>query len=209
MAKRKDRTRRLDRSAVLAGRIVPGVDELLILIHDSNPTGEDLPAEETTRRYAEKSKLQSILLRNSRDRLRVEEQPDGEIVAIADRYGAGDACHARLNELDPDVRSWVQRQLDIGASDEPDRAAPMSRGGSRGASRSRAEPTSEPIAEEIEHLGAGELREAGWAALEEWDYDRARACFGAAVWTMPWSGSFGGSRGIASARPAGSLPRRP
>ena len=53
----------IDPQDVLAGRVRVDARELVALIRRVNPTGLDLPAGEMSRRYAIKSRLQSLLVR--------------------------------------------------------------------------------------------------------------------------------------------------
>jgi hypothetical protein len=60
---RKPTKQRLDPEDVIAGRVrPPPARELIELIRDVNPTGRDLAAKEVARRYAQKSRLQSVLM---------------------------------------------------------------------------------------------------------------------------------------------------
>jgi hypothetical protein len=59
---------------------------------------------------AEKSRLQSDLLRHYGERFELHEEARGTI-GIMGRDSDLDACHARLDRLDPDVRQWALGQL--------------------------------------------------------------------------------------------------
>ncbi|MCB9525339.1 MAG: hypothetical protein H6702_18465 [Myxococcales bacterium] len=97
------------------------LDGLLAAIHRENPTGRGLPEAEAARRYAEKARLQSALIRRFPEVLTVSVGPDPAVVGLDLRAGA-DAGHARLDALDPDARAWVRFQLDT-AGDGADEAA--------------------------------------------------------------------------------------
>ena len=57
----QDAGARLAPQDVLVGHVVPSAQELIRLIHEVNPTGQDMTKREAERRYATKSKLQSLL----------------------------------------------------------------------------------------------------------------------------------------------------
>src|SRR5688572_25163280 len=111
------RARHPDPEDVLAGRARVGARELLGLIHACNPTGRELSPAETSRGYALKARLQSLLVRRHRDEVVVERDAQPGVVGLRLRYTGGDACHALVAALDEDVRSWVQLQLDLGPDD--------------------------------------------------------------------------------------------
>jgi hypothetical protein len=59
---------------------------------------------------AEKSMLQSHLLREHGELFEI--LPEGRgLVGITGRDDAWDACHAVVENLDPDVRQWVKAQI--------------------------------------------------------------------------------------------------
>jgi hypothetical protein len=117
LAKRSNSNRkRLHPDDVVAGRGPrPSARELIELIRDVNPSGLDLPAPEAARRYALKSRLQSLLIRRFDGEIEVDPDPRAEGVVSLHRPLGIDACHAVLGELDEDARSWAQRQLDLKA----------------------------------------------------------------------------------------------
>jgi len=144
--------------ALLSGARVPSAAELLDLVHAVNPTGRALPDRVVERRYTLKSRLQSLLVRAYADDLRVEPQADPGVVALDHRFSGRDACHARVEDLDEDARALVRFRLD---TQDAQAARPVRRRAGHG----------EP---------AGALAR-GRAALAEWDLDRARECFEAAL----------------------------
>ena len=146
-----------DAHDVLAGRVSLGAGELLERIHAVNPTGRSLAAADERRRYELKARLQSLLIRKFHDDLVVTASAPG-IVALRHRYIGQDACHARIDELEDDVRVRVQYLLDV--AEVADAAA----GGA-------AAPRNGPVA-----VDAGPL-EQGRVALAEFDYEAARAHF--------------------------------
>ena len=150
------RSRRLpDPEAVLTGRARVSMEELVALVHRVNPTGRQLPADEEAHRYRQKSELQSLLIARHGDDL-VVEQVSEDVVSLRHPHGMADACHAVVGELDEEARAWVRRRLvdaTLAEPHEPDRpTAPLDRTVSL-----------DPLAR-------------GRVALEEWDYDQARAC---------------------------------
>jgi hypothetical protein len=136
MPKRHDHAgRRLDAQDVLAGRVRPTAVELLDLIHRVNPTGRDLPAREAELRYAQKARLQSLLLRSFAGEIAVVPDPEREgTVSLVHRGRGRDACHAVIAELDEDARAWVQLQVDLGPhpDEAPSPAVPAARPSGRG-----------------------------------------------------------------------------
>src|SRR3990172_6479052 len=90
--------------------------ELVKLIHEVNPTDLGLPPAVERRRYALKSRLQSLLLREFPDEIVVApvSGQDG-VVALHYRPHDRDACHAVVSELEDDARSFVRLQLDLAA----------------------------------------------------------------------------------------------
>ena len=70
--------KRLDPDDVLAGRVRVSAAELLDLIHWVNPTGRELGAREDALRYAQKSRLQSLLVRRFGEELDVVPDPERE-----------------------------------------------------------------------------------------------------------------------------------
>ncbi len=171
MAKQKKAQRRLDPEDVIEGRARPGAQELLALIHDVNPSGHDLPARENARRYALKSRLQSLLVRRFPDEIVVEPGEAPGVVGLRHRASGADACHAVLATLDEDARSWVQMRIDLGEEE----AAPSS-----AAPRSPPESVGPPSDAPLDELSTDELLSRGRAALAAYDYDAARERFSAA-----------------------------
>jgi hypothetical protein len=168
MSKRK--TSLPDPDDVLAGRARPSAAELLQLIHRENPTGRELGAPATELRYARKARLQSLLVRRFGADLEVAADPAlPGTVSLRHRGHGRDACHAIVAALDDDARSWVQRELDLAAPDEalPVRSAPRANAPSANASRA-GDDADEDVSPE------GLVRKAE-AALEEYDYETARA----------------------------------
>src|SRR5277367_3421391 len=93
-----DDRRRIDPEDVLAGRIKVGAAELLDIIHRVNPTGRELGAREVELRYAQKSRLQSLLVRRFGPELEVVPDPEREGTVSLNHRGHGrDGCHALLD----------------------------------------------------------------------------------------------------------------
>lgn len=158
---------------VLADRVRPEARDLIALIHDVNPTGLGLDRKETARRYALKSRLQSVLVRRFPDDIGALPEPS-EPGIVALRYLPLDlnACHALLTELDDDARSRVQHILDT-HDDTPQEAKPMGGGASP-----RLDRRSSP---ERDEAPVQTLLAEGAAALEAYDYESARGHFEAAL----------------------------
>jgi hypothetical protein len=177
---RHGKTRRLDRRApaaedVLSGAATPSIEQLLRLIHTVNPTGAGVPPAEASRRYALKTRLQSLLVRRFPDQIEVvPEASQPGLVSLQHRSGTRDACHAIVSELDLDARSWVQRRLDEGDAEihEPQDDANLrgpgasDRGGARG-------PATEPAPGAHGDGAASDLVARARAAVADYDYEAA------------------------------------
>ena len=164
MSKRKAAP--LDPDDVLAGRVKPGAADLLQLIHRENPTGRELGAHETAVRYARKARLQSLLIHRFAGELEVTLDPaQPGTVSLRHRGHERDGCHAVLDALDEEARSWAQRELDMAASAAPGPSARPAAPSRRGAER--AEKHDDDLTPE------GLVRRAE-AAIESYDYDGAR-----------------------------------
>lgn len=187
--RRKKKWKRLDVDDVLTGKAQASIDELFRLIHQANPTHLDLPEQEAASRYSIKSRLQSILLQNYFDKVRISPDQDHDVISIDHRYGSGNACHALVTELDEDVRARVRRYLD-------EQSAPSTE--QKKASSEPFEPPElaiddEPPPEDLADLSGAELIKAGKDALEVWDYDRAKAAF---LLALQRSGSIDAARNL-------------
>ncbi|MDC3958072.1 hypothetical protein [Polyangium jinanense] len=164
MAKdKKKRGASLDPEDVIAGRVRPEARELVALIRDVNPTGLGLDRRETARRYALKSRLQSVLVTHFRDGIEIRPEP-GEpgVVLLHHRPSGLDACHAVVAELDDDARSFVQRVIDTAAS--PAIPAP----------EAPRKPTPRPHEGSRAGEAVPDLLRAAEDALAEYDYELAR-----------------------------------
>ena len=169
---------------VLAGRVKPDAGGLIDLISKINPTGLTLPKREAEQRYAHKSALQSLLVQMCSDDLAVEPvEGQDNVVSLNHRGLNRSACHAILEDLDDESRSWVRMQLDLAQwpdeqeedgteKDEEDLPGPER-------NRKASEPHPEPPGSLLKGDPA-ELVERGLRALEEYDFDGARACLEAA-----------------------------
>jgi len=141
-----------------------GVDlaDIVQLIHRVNPTDAAISEADRARRYALKARLQSLLIRRYGEHLVVEPVPrDPEIVTLHHRLTGRDAGHARLEALDEDARVWIRRRL-------VEAELPAEEPRSAMASPTLAPPGSGAPADPLSR---------GRAALEEYDYEQAQACF--------------------------------
>ena len=170
MGKNK-RSERLDPDEVLQGRVRPNARELLTLIHDVNPSGHELPSRDNARRYALKSRLQSLLVRRFPDEILVEPGDEPAVVGLRHRASGADACHALLATLDEDARSWVQLQLDLGGDEEE---------GARTLTPRSEVPSGPRSGAPLDDLSTDELLRRGRAALKDYDYPAAHERFLAA-----------------------------
>ncbi len=161
---------------VLGSRAAVDPGGLIDLIHEINPTGRGRGAEETSARYALKSRLQSLLVTRFGADLEIAPDPDDPgVVSIRHRYRRHDACHAVIASLDDDARSWVQREIDVlgPASAETGSGVELT-------ARSVA-PAADAADPDLDDASAAELLAAGEEAREAYDYERAQACFSRAV----------------------------
>ena len=111
--KREGRDVEQEVAAVLAGNKDVPARRLVDLIHEVNPTGRDLPQAEAERRYATKSRLQSLLVRRFGEELEVRPDPQTpDAVSIRHRYSDLSASHTVVDTLEEDARSWVRFRLD-------------------------------------------------------------------------------------------------
>jgi tetratricopeptide (TPR) repeat protein len=156
--KHKNRDQPLDAEAVADGRLDVRPGQLFDLIHEVNPTGRDLPRAETTRRYQLKNRLRSPLVRRFGDEHLIVRPGDDGTVSLDHRSGSRDACHAVVDELEPDARSWVRLRLDLAASPAVEDDAGTTIDG-------RATATGEPSVEAL----VGRARRA----VQEYDYEAA------------------------------------
>jgi hypothetical protein len=165
----------LDPEEVLRGRSRPDAVALCALIRSVNPTGIELPAAERSRRYALKSKLQSVLVLRFGAEIDVVADPaEGPgFVLLRHRPTASSAGHALLAELEGEARAWVQYQLDAGGSGAPEGASPAPV--PRPASPRRSPPESPPGSPPAGSDTAEDLLHGGRLAVLEYDYDTRRS----------------------------------
>ena len=142
------------------------------LIHRGQPHGPG-PGHlrEAELRYAQKSRLQSLLVRRFGPELEVVPDPASEgTVSLHHRGHGRDGCHAVLDALDEDARAWVRLQLDLGPpSAEAPSPAPAARPSGRGrppADEEGGPPSSEASPDSL-------LRRAD-DAVASYDFVRAR-----------------------------------
>ncbi|MDI1475584.1 hypothetical protein [Polyangium sp. y55x31] len=167
---RKTRHGSLTPEDVITGRVRPEARDLVALIRDVNPTGLGLDRRETARRYALKSRLQSVLVTQFRDAVEIRPEPDEPGVVLLHHRPSGlDACHAVIAELDDDARSFVQHALDTASPVAPTPEAPRKatpRPDEGRAKRDAREPQGVP--------DVPKLLRAAEGALAEYDYELAR-----------------------------------
>jgi tetratricopeptide (TPR) repeat protein len=191
--KRQSRKAPLPRAEdVLSGRVRVDAGTLIDLIARVNPTGLPLPKRESAARYARKTALQNMLIRQHADDLEAEAEPGREgIVRLRHRRLGRFACHVAIDDLDDEARSWVRMQLDLREAQAWEEAQEKSQekkdGARREAMAGRARAVRPEAADTggsgsaVDLPGEGEqapaaLLKQGLDALEEYDYERARAC---------------------------------
>jgi hypothetical protein len=164
MSKRLHLHPELEAEAVLGRREAVSAERLVQVIHEVNPTSRGLDREQVARRYRLKAELQSLLVERFSDELEVEPEQVPGMIGLRHRFVGADACHARIDELSDPARSWVRRELDLRAFAEPTAGhAPRPP-----ASAPRGKPSSDRV-------------RSGRKALAEYDYERARLEFEAAL----------------------------
>jgi len=142
--------------------------QLVKLIHEVNPTGLEMEPAAERRRYALKSRLQSLLIRTFSDDVAVLPVPEQEdVVALHYRPHHRDACHAVVSELDDDARSLVRLKLDLAGAIQISDPHP----GEEPAGRVSRAP--DPAAGAPED--PRELLRLGREALEVYDFERGQA----------------------------------
>lgn len=158
--------------SVLDGVDTPDFTGLIELIHAINPTGRGLPGAERDERYALKRQLQSLLIRHHGPQLVVQVDPNGaRVVGLRHLRARLDACHAVVEDLDEDARSWVQYRIDTGEV-EADRAdlspeLPVSSGSAKQASASGPEEWLHRARELLDEYDFEAAKEALDFALEQ------------------------------------------
>jgi hypothetical protein len=111
---------RVDPADVLSGRVHIDARALCALIHAVNPSGHSLSGHEASSRYALKTRLQSHLIRRFSEEVEVRPEPQKPGIISLRHWPTGtDACHAVLELLEEDARSWAQRELDLGTFGVP------------------------------------------------------------------------------------------
>lgn len=169
--------RRIDPDDVLAGRgKPPAARDLIELIRAENPTGLDLPAKETARRYTRKARLQSLLIDRFADDLEVAPDPhEPGVVGIHYRPLDMHACHVPLDALDDDARSWAQGEIDRKAYDQAHPVVTPGPGGRKGTVGARRPADEEKKASrDPAALTPAEQVRLGQEAVAAYDYELAR-----------------------------------
>ncbi len=188
--KKKSKKQRLNPRDVLDGKMSVTALDLVRLIHRINPTPLNIASREVSDRYELKSQLQSLLIRQFRESLIIEQpDPDNpELVGFRLKHFNEDACHAMVRDLDEDVRSRVRMYLDTGGGlfTERRRDDPES-----GFSMTSQMETPLKFDTEDESLSVEALLQRGREALDEYDYELSETYFRKAVYES--SGSISAS----------------
>jgi hypothetical protein len=193
----------IDPADVLAGRAHLDARSLCALIHEVNPSGHSLSGHELSLRYALKTRLQSHFIRRFQGEIEVHQEPQKPgIISLRHWPTGADACHAVLELLDEDARSWAQRELDLGtfgvpssrrepdpppppavrgALRSPDPATPFGQSATHAGPATRRRPAlplsddfSPPSSASARRLPIPDLLRAGERALEAFDYEMAQ-----------------------------------
>ena len=181
--KHKKKIQSIDPQDVLTGKISLSSLELIRMIHRVNPTGELVRPEETSQRYQLKAKLQSLLIRLYNHQLRVEQTDanQSQLIGLRLLHFSEDACHAYMQELDEDARSWVQRQIDVDNFDHE----PVSSVNTSAALLSSWQDFSANDAGTTDLTSSEELVVLGRQALEEYDYEQCELYYRQAFMRSP------------------------
>lgn len=158
-------TARLQREAwaMLDALQTPAAADLVDLIHRVNPTGRGLEAADRAERYDVKHRLQSLLVRRHSGHLIVEvDRADPRVVGLRHQRIRLDACHAVVDDLDDDARSWVQFRIDTAMAEEVVALAPVS---------------APPVAVRREERGAEGWLPIAAAHAADYDYEAARDAY--------------------------------
>lgn len=187
--------RRMDLDRVLAGHVSPTARELIALIHEVNPTGRESDKREAVRRYAIKTRLQSLLIERFSDELAVVADAQEGVVLLRHKYLGLAASHAIVADLEDEARAWVQMQLDLGVIEDAWTQAPgalerrqqarrpkgqREPSHDRPHARIRDRPQARPDEPPEDRVSAVEMvaaLDAGRIAQARYDYEAARGAF--------------------------------
>ena len=174
MGKGKDQWLPWDTRAadVLAGKTRLDAAAWVSLVNEVNPTGRGRDARESAARYALKARLQSLLVKRFPEEIEVARDPEHDggdlgpggyegVVSLRLRARPQVACHAVLEALDDEARSWAQRRLDL-APEEPERDAGPLRPG-----------LGAPEEDEVDSSDPEAMFAAAVRAEEEFDFEEA------------------------------------
>lgn len=172
-----------DIDRVLAGQRMPSAREMIGLIHDVNPTGRESDKREAARRYAIKTRLQSLLLQRFADEMEVLPGDKEGIVLLRHKYLGLAASHAVVADLEENARAWVQMQVDLGVV-ERGWVSPAEEPRPRHPQRSQSHRRRACFASAGTYPGGAQTTvevaaalEAGQSARASYDYEAARAAF--------------------------------
>jgi hypothetical protein len=171
--------------------VLPSAREIIDLIHGVNPTGREVDKREAARRYAIKTRLQSLLVERFSEELEVVPDDKEGVVLLRHKYLGLAASHAIVADLQDAARAWVQLQLDLGVVAQAWTSAPgelerrqLERGQARRRKGHRDRPHDRSRGQVVDGLedpaGAAELVAAmaeGRVALASYDYEAARDAF--------------------------------
>lgn len=177
----RGRAGRLDLDRVLAGHVRPTARELIGFIHDVNPTGRELDRHEAARRYAVKTRLQSLLVQRFAAELEVTTDGGEGIVLLRHKYSGLAASHAIVADLQEDARAWVRLQLDLGVVGRAWTTTPRGLEGpqERGRARRRKGHPPKPLErpDDTDESAMVAALAEGQRARASYDYEAAREAF--------------------------------
>ncbi len=150
---------------------VPNAPDLILLIHEVNPSGRELNGEVERRRYRLKSRLQSLLISRFREQVEVVPVPESrDVVSLRYRPQNRDACHAVVEELEEQARAYVRLALDLRAEVPASTHDAQPTASSAPARRRVVQTKPAPSTPRA-------LLKAGHAALAAYEFDGAREYF--------------------------------
>ncbi len=173
MAKKrhKNKKKQLDPDTMLSGKASFTAYDLVQMIHQVNPTNKEIRGKEKSGYYKIKNRLQSLLIRDFRDSLIIEQSnPENPLlIGIKLKHYDDDACHVYMNELEEDARSWCQSQIDEAIVNRMSCDTTSAKKSLKKKDAKSTRPDSEQL-QDIAGLSENELMQLSKNALDEYDY---------------------------------------
>ncbi len=112
--RKRRRVNVMEIEALLADGLPVELDDLFEFVRQVNPSRLECPPDQREVRYQLKARLQSRVLRDFPTAVTVVRTRRAGVVGIRRQGRRGDACHAIVSRLDPDVRAVVLAMLGNG-----------------------------------------------------------------------------------------------